>query len=165
MFNLLNKIKFKNKKKSKGFSLVELIIILAILGILMAIAVPMYGKYVSKGKSTSAQATANNINSAVVRTLFEKNGDATFDINSSTQEFQDILKLSNLESAETLEFKYYNAETNADLPNKTNFTQKENTWVVYVPQANNTFAFEEDVVVCTPSGYDLAIFSNGVAVE
>ncbi len=162
---MLNLIKYNKKKASKGFTLVELIIILAILGILMAIAIPMYGKYVNKGKNTEAQTTAIAINNAVIKTLFEKNGEPTIDFSSDTTVSKEITNNAKLSSTETLEFHYYNADTKTDLPNKTNFTQKENTWVVYIPQTNNNFAFESDVVVFTPSNYDLMIYSNGVLVE
>ncbi|RVU55308.1 type II secretion system protein [Anaerosphaera multitolerans] len=45
------------KRKNKGFTLIELVIVIAILAILVAIAIPRFGK-----SNLSAQATAHNVN-------------------------------------------------------------------------------------------------------
>ena len=47
------------KKDNKGFTLVELIVVIAILGVLMAVLVPQYIQYVEKSRQT---ADANSLN-------------------------------------------------------------------------------------------------------
>lgn len=64
-------------KSNGGFTLVELIVVIAILAILAGIAVPSYGNYVTKAKEQAAVVEANAIKTAVVAAYAEEGAGAT----------------------------------------------------------------------------------------
>ena len=58
---MLQKMRGTNQK---GFTLIELMIVIAIIGILSAIAIPNFLSYRAKGQDTSAKTEASNFYSA-----------------------------------------------------------------------------------------------------
>ncbi len=67
--------KIRNRKNNKGFSLVELIIVIAIMAILAGILIPQFVKYISSSKVSGDIQQAENIYNAVAAVYADSQGD------------------------------------------------------------------------------------------
>lgn len=63
------------RKAQQGFTLIELMIVVAIIGILAAVALPQYQDYVSRSRYASAVTSLSGVQSAVASCLQDKAGD------------------------------------------------------------------------------------------
>lgn len=62
------------QKAQKGFTLIELMIVVAIIGILAAVAIPQYGEYTQKTKFAKVQAYLAPIKSTIAQ-YYSENGE------------------------------------------------------------------------------------------
>ncbi|MFK3916577.1 type IV pilin protein [Psychrobacter sp. NPDC078501] len=129
-------------KKQSGFTLIELMIVIAIIGILVAIAYPSYQQYVIKTKRTDMMSEMHNIaseiqsrklaqgsyNNALITGLsgaYPKQGDALYTVsftpNPLTSDWSIIATPKNgsqMANDGTLSLNFQNIKCRGDDPNK-----------------------------------------------
>ena len=70
--------------KKKAFTLIELLIVVAIIGILAGVGIPMYNGYMANARVESANTNHNNVRSFIAATLTRcSSGAATVNINNA----------------------------------------------------------------------------------
>lgn len=85
----MNKLSLRNlmkERKKKGFTLVELIIVIAIIAILVAIAIPKFGSITRNANIKSDVANAKNLHGIAAQLLAEDKGATYADDDAFTAE-------------------------------------------------------------------------------
>ncbi|TFU99074.1 prepilin-type N-terminal cleavage/methylation domain-containing protein, partial [Bacillus stratosphericus] len=134
MWQRENRGNMKSKQKIQGFTLVELMVAVAIIGIIAGIAYPSYSRYIERGHLTDAQAELLDINNNIKTERVSTPGSL-----SSQTDLQK--RASGLFRDPELEARY---EITAVMPDQNSLRYN----LVITPKANN--------------GYTLALWMNSV---
>lgn len=167
--------------KNKGFSIIELIVVMAIIAILILIAVPTVSMYIARANEQSIDTTASTIQTVVRTTLRDLDGRTDIPVTiyaDGSNLHNEILTGSSLSPLDSiLRINEYNVtdlpeieDVELSTPARPNFT----TWVVFLPNHTLTAPAPTDtfnldlsypiITFCIRDDEPTQVYNNGLNV-
>jgi type IV pilus assembly protein PilA len=151
------------RNAQKGFTLIELMIVVAIIGILAAVALPAYQDYVVKAKISNAMSSVDSLKTAVA--LVAQEGGATSKVDATA-----VAALPAFTPTKEVSAASVTAGTGAIVATLQNFgnadiDNKTITWTPSLGSSNVTWAISTTITSTTSTGAQAsaAVVKNSMA--